>query len=65
MLVATYPTKKKLKESVGEHLLFIETSLFGAEYKTDGVLTVVGPGAYDRKWFANITMEGGIIKKVK
>ena len=65
MLVATYPTKKKLKESVGEPLLYIETSLFGAEYNSNGTVTVVGPGAYDRKWYANVLMEGGIIKKVK
>ena len=65
MLVATYPTKKKLKESIGERLLYIETSLVGVEYKLNGMLAVVGPGAYDRKWFANVFMEDGKIKKVK
>ncbi len=65
MLVATYKTKKVLKESIGEGLLYVETSLFGAEYKLNGWLTVVGPGAYDRKWYANILMEDGRIKRVK
>ena len=65
MLVATYPTKKKLKESIGERLLYIETRLIGAEYNSNGEVTVVGPGEYDRKWYANVLIEDGIIKKVK
>ena len=64
MLVAKYKTKKALKEAVGEGLLYEETSLFGAEYKDDGILTVVGPDAYKRKWFANVSMRGGVISKV-
>lgn len=65
MLVARYPTKKVLKESVGESLDYEETSMFGPEYDPNGRLTVVGPGAYDRKWYANVEMEDGKIVKVE
>jgi len=60
-----YRTKKELKESVGKPLRFIETSAFGNEFKEDGKVTMVGPDAdNDRKWFAEIEMEKGLIKKV-
>jgi hypothetical protein len=32
MIIFNYPSKKVLKENVGQRLNFIETSLFGAEY---------------------------------
>jgi len=65
MLGASYPTKKALKESIGKPLNYIETSAFGAEYKDDGTLTVVGPDPYrKRNWYATVEMEGGKIKKV-
>jgi len=65
MLAATYKTKKDLKASVGKSLRFQETSMLGAEYKDTGRFAVVGPGAYDRKWYAEVTMENGVIVKVK
>ena len=65
MLAALYKTKKSLKGSIGEPLHYQETSMFGAEFKRDGELTVVGPSAYDRRWYAVVTMENGLIKKVK
>ena len=64
MLVATYKTKKQLKESVGKSLRFEETSMFGNEYRDTGKFAVVGPGAYDRKWYAQVTMSQGIIDRV-
>jgi hypothetical protein len=64
MLAATYKTKKLLKAAVGEPLRFQETSMFGAEYTPNGKFAVVGPGAYERKWYAQVTMENGLIKKV-
>lgn len=65
MLVAPYKTKKMLKESVGRYLIYEETSIFGREYRPDSVLTVVGPGAYERKWYAQVTVDAdGIITKV-
>lgn len=65
MLIAKYPTKKVLKGKVGESLRYLETSMFGEEYTPDGSFCVVGPGLYERKWYATVTMEGGKIKSVK
>lgn len=59
-----YKTKKDLKASVGKQLRYVETSMFGAEFRPNGSNTVVGPSAYNRKWWANVTCENGIIKKV-
>lgn len=65
MLVATYKTKKALKESLGQELKFQETSIFGTEYQTNGSFPVVGPSATSRKWTATVTMENDLIKKVE
>jgi hypothetical protein len=68
MLVFKYPSKKVLKENIGKPLRYIETSMFGAEYRENGVLTganrphITGQG---REFFANVTMENGLIKGVK
>jgi hypothetical protein len=64
LLAANYKTKKELRENVGKPLRYEETSMFGAEYSDNGTLTVVGPSAYERKWYANITMKDGLIAKV-
>ena len=66
-LLVHYASKKLLKEAVGKPLRYSETSMFGAEYRDNGVLTVAhrphmtGGG---REFFARVTMEGGKIKKV-
>ena len=68
MLVFVYPSKKILKENIGKPLRYIETSLFGPEYRRDGTLTganrphITGMG---REFFANVEMENGLIKSVK
>lgn len=64
MLVARYATKKALKESVGKSLRYSETSAFKAEYTPNGRVSVVGPGAYNRKWYATVQMSNGLISKV-
>lgn len=64
MMGATYKTKKALKESIGEPLRYVETSLFGPEFKRDGTFCVVGPAPTVRKWFAEVTMRDGLIAKV-
>ena len=64
MMGASYPTKKALKASVGQSLRYVETSMFGEEYRPDGTFTVVGPSPYQRKWFATVTMAQGKIVKV-
>jgi len=66
MLGARYATKKELKAQVGQPLRYVETSMFGPEYKPDGKFVVVGPDPYtNRKWYAEVVMEGGKIKSVK
>lgn len=61
-----YKTKKALRGYIGHPLLYRETSVFGEEYKADGVVRMVGPDAYrKRTWYATITLENGIIKDVK
>mgnify|MGYP001472570223 CR=1 FL=1 len=68
MLVFNYANKKDLKQSVGQRLAYIETSIFGEEYRRDGVLTganrphITGQG---REFFANVTMRDGLIAAVK
>ena len=68
MLVFNYKSKKELKTHIGERLDYIETSLFGEEFRRDGVLTgangphITGKG---REFFANVTMKDGLIHSVK
>lgn len=64
MMSANYPTKKALKAAIGKPLRYVETSMFGAEYREDGKFAVVGPSPYVRKWYAQVTMAGGLISKV-
>jgi hypothetical protein len=65
MLGASYPTKKRLKEHIGQPLRYVETSAFGPEYRNNGTFAVVGPSPYIRNWFATVTMVNGFIAKVK
>lgn len=66
MLGASYPTKKALKEAIGQPLRHVETSMFASEYRANGELTVVGPDPWRaRNWFAQVTMKDGLIVKVK
>ncbi len=67
MMIFNYPSKKVLKENIGKPLDYIETSLFGEEYRPDGKL--VGANRphitkQGREFFAEVTMRGGLIAKV-
>ena len=68
MIIFNYASKKELKAAIGQPLRYTETSLFGAEYKPDGMITganrphITGKG---REFFANVMMENGLIKSVK
>ena len=68
MIVSGYDTKKQLKASVGKELDYLETSIFGPEYKSNGMLTVAnrphitGRG---REFFAQVFMKDDLIEKVK
>lgn len=67
MIVFVYPSKKVLKENIGNELQYIETSIFGPEYRSNGVLVganrphITGIG---REFFAKVTMVDGKISKV-
>lgn len=67
MMLLNYKSKKELKASIGKKLNYTETSLFGPEFKLDGVFVgarrphLQGGG---REFFAEITMENGLIAKV-
>ena len=67
MMLLLYPSKKELKENIGKPLKYRETSMFGPEYKENGSFTganrpsITGIG---REFFATVTMENGLIKKV-
>lgn len=66
-LVVRYTSKKELKEKIGEPLRYTETSFFGPEYRRDGVITVANRPhitGMGREFFAQVTMENGLIKKV-
>jgi len=68
MIVLDYPSKKDLKANIGKPLRYIETSLFGPEYRDTGTLTganrphITGQG---REFFAQVTMRDGLIAGVK
>jgi prepilin-type processing-associated H-X9-DG protein len=68
MIIFNYESKKALKESIGKPLRYIETSMFGPEYKDNGTLTganrphITHKG---REFFANVVMADGLIKSVK
>jgi hypothetical protein len=67
MIIFNYKSKKELKENVGNSLKFIETSLFGNEYVSNGTMTganrphITGIG---REFFAQVTMKDNLIYKV-
>lgn len=67
MLVFDYPSKKALKECVGQPLRYRETSVFGPEYRDNGTLTGCNRPhltGHKREFFANVTMQDGRIAKV-
>jgi|TARA_B100001250_G_scaffold374148_1_gene360786 hypothetical protein len=67
-LVVNYPSKKNLKENIGKRLSYTETSIFGDEYESNGLLTVANRPhitGLGREFFAQVTIENDIIVKVK
>ena len=70
MMIFNYESKKQMKECIGQPLRYTETSLFGEEYKSDGSFVgcnrpTLPEGTGTREFFANVTMEGGLISKVE
>ena len=68
MLILNYKSKKELKEQIGKPLDYAETSIFGPEYKPDGI--IVGSNRphstnnKGREFFAEVTLKNNLIKKV-
>jgi len=68
MMLLNYTSKKDLTASIGSALDYTETSIFGPEYKADGTFVgarrphLQGGG---REFFAQVTMQGGLIAAVK
>ena len=65
MGIRGFKTKKELKAAIGKEPRFIETSMFGSEYKGDGKYIIVGPSPAVRKWYATVTVTDGLIAGVK
>jgi len=69
MMILNYKSKKQIKENIGQPLNYTETSIFGNEYKSNGVL--VGSNRPQvtnnegREFFASVTIENDLIKSVK
>ena len=66
-LIANYPSKKACNESIGQPLNYIETSLFGPEYRYQGIIPVANRPhitKMGREWFGQVTMKDGLIFKV-
>jgi len=68
MLIAVYDSKKQLKEHIGKPLNYMETSIFGPEYNPNGSFVCSNrphiTKVKGREFFAQVTMENGLIKKV-
>lgn len=67
-----FKTKRELRGALGITIgnvpcagpHFVETGIFGQEFTGDGEYLVVGPSLEERKWFASVTVRGGIITRV-
>jgi hypothetical protein len=68
MTIFNYPSKKSLREQLGQPLRYTETSMWKPEYRETGRLSganrpsVTGQG---HVFFATVTMKNGLIAKVQ
>ena len=68
MLIFNYPTKKALKESIGQPLKYRETSILSNDYLPNGSLVGCNRPhltGFNREFYATVDMENGLIKKVR
>ena len=68
MIILDYPSKKVLRDQVGRPLHYIETSMFGPEYRDNSTFTDANRPSvtgHRREFFANVTMKDGLIAKVR
>lgn len=69
MMIFNYSSKKEMREHIGQRLNYTETSYFGPEYRSNGVL--VGSNRPQltnnkgREFFAEVTMRDDLIAGVK
>ena len=59
-----FKTKKALKAWIGKEVCTIIPRMQGDDYVTDYTGAIVGPGPYNRKWYAEVTINKGILTKV-
>ena len=67
-MLAIYPSKKVLKENIGKPLKYRETSVFGPEYRDNGIFAIANRPkltGIGREFFAEVTLQNGLISKVK
>lgn len=70
MMIFNYESKKALKECIGQPLRYTETSVFGPEYRPNGVITgsnrpQLREGTGKREFFASVVLRDGVIAEVK
>jgi hypothetical protein len=68
-MLVNYNSKKAARAAIGSPLDYTETSVFGPQFRADGVLTVAYrpaiQGLGGREWFGQVTMRDGLIVGVK
>jgi hypothetical protein len=60
-----FKTKKELKSFIGQTVACIVPRFGGDDYVDNYNGAIVGPGPYNRKWYAEVVIENNILKKVK
>ena len=69
ILYPSFKTKKAFKEALknGEAVFVQPTSPFFNGYENGQVVSVVGPTAYNRKWYASVKVneKGQVLKLVR
>ena len=68
-MILYYQSKKASKENVGQELKDTETSIIGDEFKPNGTFAGCNRphdprGTGKREFFAEVTMQNGLISKV-
>ena len=68
-MLFNYKSKKEMQENIGNHLDYTETSMFGEEYRSNGVFCGSNrphiTGIQGREFFAEVVMRDDKIASVK
>ena len=69
MMLFNYKSKKEMQENIGNNLDYTETSMFGEEYRSNGVFCGSNrphiTGIKGREFFAEVVMRDDKIASVK